>query len=91
MENGWNEYSKLVLHELERLNQCRDKDRKDMAEFKDCVKRSFEKIRIDLAILKVKAGIWGMAGAAIPIVLWIVIELFLHFKGMSGSNPIPKP
>lgn len=88
-ENGWNEYSKLVLHELERLNDCRDKDLKKLSEFRDCVKRSFEQIKVDLAVLKVKAGIWGFAGASIPIVLWIVLELVIYFKSGGFRHPLP--
>lgn len=88
-DNGWNEYSKMVLHELQRLNDCRDQDLREFIDFKDCVKRSFEKIKIDLAVLKVKAGVWGFIGAAIPITLWIVIELFLHFKFGRGSGTTP--
>ena len=88
-ENGWNEYSKLVLHELERLNECRNKDLKNFQEFRDCVKRSFEQIKVDIAVLKVKAGIWGFAGASIAVFLWIAVELFLHFK--YGKTPSPPP
>ena len=89
-KNGWGKYSKLVLHELQRLNQCREGDLKEHKEFKDCVKKSFEGIRIDLAVLKVKAGMWGAVGAAIPIALWIILEIFLHYKYGTGSG-IPKP
>jgi len=88
--NGWGKYSKLVLHELQRLNQCREKDLKEHQEFKDCVKRSFEGIRIDLAVLKVKAGVWGFIGAAIPILIWIMIEVFMHYK-FGTSSGLPKP
>ncbi len=87
--NGWNEYSKLVLHELERLNTCREEDLKAHKEFMDCVKRSFEKIKIDLAVLKVKAGVWGAVGAAIPIALWVVLEIFLYYKFGTGSGIKP--
>lgn len=89
-ENGWGKYSKLVLYELQRLNQCREKDLKEFAEFKDCVKKSFEGIKIDLAVLKVKAGIWGFVGAAIPIAIWILIEVFMHYK-FGTSSGLPKP
>ncbi len=89
-DNGWGKYSKLVLHELQRLNICREKDLKAQHEFKDCVKRSFESIRIDLAVLKVKAGVWGFIGAAIPILVWILIEVFMHTK-FGTSSGLPKP
>ncbi len=89
-KNGWGNYSKLVLHELQRLNLCREKDLKEHLDFKDCVKKSFEGIRIDLAVLKVKAGVWGFIGAAIPIAIWILIEVFMQTKYGTGSG-LPKP
>ena len=89
-KNGWAEYSKLVLHELQRLNKCREGDLKEFGEFKDCVKRSFEGIRIDLAVLKVKAGVWGFIGAAIPILVLVLIEVFMHSK-FGTSSGMPKP
>jgi len=68
MENkldGWNEWSKFVLKELERLNTC-SKD----------LKQSVDKARMDIVALKVKAGFWGAVGGAIPAVIalgvWIV-------------------
>jgi len=63
--NGWNEWSKYVLKELERLDLT----------MKDISKNMEENNRV-LAQLQVKAGVWGAIGGAIPvsiaILLWIV-------------------
>jgi len=60
--NGWNEWSKFVLKELERLNSCYDK-----------LDEKASEIQTEIAMLKVKSGIWGAIGgiASIAIVLLI--------------------
>lgn len=37
------------------------------------------KNRIDIAVLKVKSGVWGLIGGLIPVL--ITIALYLVFKG----------
>jgi hypothetical protein len=57
-ENGWNEWSKHVLKELERLNGCYlalDKKTTDLL--------------IEITQLKVKSGLWGFCGSAMAILL----------------------
>lgn len=60
--NGWTEYRKLVLKELEDLNVEAIESRKDNI-----------KIREEIAALKVKAGVWGMMGGAIPVIIGLII------------------
>ena len=55
--NGWNEYQKLVLTELERLD-----DRANNME------RELNRIKVDLAMLNLKSGIWGFAAGALPAI-----------------------
>lgn len=62
--NGWDQWAKYVLHELERLDKCISSTKKEMTS-----------VRIEIASLRVKAGVWGMAGAAIPV----AIALAIHF------------
>lgn len=56
--NGWSEYEKLVLSELERHNMLIEHVRKDISI-----------IQTEIAQLKIKSGLWGMLGAAIPIAM----------------------
>lgn len=56
--NGWDEYQKLVLHELKELNKKAEANLVDHAAIKE-----------DIATLKVKAGIWGLVGGMIPVVI----------------------
>jgi len=62
--DGWTEWSKHVLHELERLNSC-------MLHIDD----EIMKISIEVAMLKVKAGIWGIVGGSIPVVIALAYKI----------------
>jgi len=55
-ENDWNEWSKYVLNELKRHNKVQEKMQSDIAS-----------IKTDIALLKLKSGLWGLAGGAIPV------------------------
>ena len=56
--NGWHEWSKHVLKELERLNTCYEK-----------LNDRLNKIQESVTILKVKAGIWGAVGGLATLAL----------------------
>jgi len=75
--NGWNEYSRLVLAELKRLNEGQEhiidgrvKDRRDIEE-------ELRQIHIELARLQVKAGLWGAMAGVIPAAIALAFSL-LH-------------
>lgn len=63
--NGWNEYQKLVLSKLEEHDK----------HFENIYKAQ-NAIRIDIATLKVKAGVWGAIAGLIPtscvLIYWIL-------------------
>ena len=61
--NGWNEYEKLVMAELDRLNAA-----------VGCMSAEVTGIRVEIAMLKVKAGMWGAVGACIPVIMMLAIE-----------------
>lgn len=60
--NGWQEWSNYVLKELERLNDCYDK-----------LDSSVQNIHTEIAMLKVKSGVWGAVGGAIPIGIGLAV------------------
>ena len=62
--NGWTEYSRLVLSELKRLDQ----DIKDL-------RTEVRAVHDDVLGLKIKAGLWGAVGAAVPIAIGFMIQL----------------
>ena len=63
--NGWNEWSKFVLKELERLNSCYEN-----------LDAKVDSIKEDVVMLKVKAGLWGALGGAIPVIAFILLKVF---------------
>jgi len=63
--NGWPEWSRYVLKSIE-----------DLQKEVIIVQEIVTKTRIDIAQLKVKAGIWGLIGGAIPAIA-AVIFLFI--------------
>ena len=60
--NGWPQYQKLVMDKLgehdEKFTSIEDK---------------LMKIQVDIATLKVKAGVWGGVAGLIPVVVAIVM------------------
>lgn len=61
--DGWDQWAVFVLKELERLNVNYEGTRKEVG-----------KIHTEIATLKVKAGLWGAVGAAIPVLLMLAIQ-----------------
>ena len=54
-----NSMQPLILHELERLSSC-------YSELDKKVDRIDKILSVDIAQLKIKAGVWGAMGGAIP-------------------------
>ena len=61
-ENGWSQYQKLVVDKLD------DHDNKFTS-----IEDKLTKIQVDIATLKVKAGVWGGVAGLIPVVIAIVM------------------
>ena len=70
-KNGWAEWSRFVLKELERLNGCYDD-----------INEKVGLIREEIVALKIKAGVWGLLGGMIPVaitlMIYIIIKLFAN-------------
>jgi len=65
-ENDWKSWSKYVLMELKRQSDCCTE-----------LSKKLDSINVDLAKLKVKAGVWGTIGGATPVLILIA----LYFLG----------
>ena len=68
--NGWSQYEKLVLQSLADLKTGQDALAEDMI-----------LVRIDVAKLKVKAGIWGGLAGLVPGAIGVLVLLI----GGSGA------
>ncbi len=66
-DDGWQEWSKYVLTELERNHE----DHKS-------IMKALNAIQVELGMLKVKAGLWGALAGAVPA---IIAVLWVLFKG----------
>jgi len=64
-KNGWNEYAKLVLADIKRLG-----------ERQQAMEEKINRILVQVAMLKVKSGVWGAVGAAIPVGAGILLWVF---------------
>jgi len=67
--DGWSAYEKLVLDKLDSLEQGLEELRGEVVS-----------VRIDVATLKVKAGIWGGVAGMIPALITALIAF------LAGSN-----
>ena len=61
-DNGWSKYEKMVIDKLD------DHDDKFSG-----IEDKLTQIQVDIATLKVKAGVWGGIGGLIPVVIAIVM------------------
>ena len=61
-ENGWSQYQKLVM---DKLGEHDDKF--------GSIEGKLTQIQVDIATLKVKAGVWGGIAGLIPVVIAIVM------------------
>jgi len=64
--SGWKEWSKYVLKELERLNECYEK-----------LDKKIDKITIDVSTLKTKAAVigavsGGLLSAIVAVIVWLI-------------------
>lgn len=61
--NSWEANAVHITKELNRL-----------AEGMDSIFGELKKIHIEIAMLKVKSGIWGAIGGVIPVVAYVVLS-----------------
>jgi len=61
--NGWSSDRKVVLYQLKELQD----DSKDHGSI-------LTLIREDIAMLKVKSGVWGLLGGSIPVAILLIME-----------------
>lgn len=56
-ENGWREYQRLVLFQLQGHTERLER-----------IDQSVESLRLEIAMLKLKSGLWGAAAGALAAV-----------------------
>ena len=71
-EDSWPEWSRHVLAELKRLNNNLAQVENKIDLIKD---GQITPLKVEIAMLKIKASIFGLVGGAIPVVLMVLIEI----------------
>ena len=81
--NDWSEWQNHVLAELKRLNKSYDSlgesHKNEVNDLREEIHQFRKEVAVELTKLKMKAGTWGLMGAAIPVGLVIIIELLIRF------------
>lgn len=62
-DNGWTEWSKHVLLELKRLDAG-----------VTALGEKMDKMRTEIAVLKVKAGVWGAVAGMVPVAVYMLMR-----------------
>jgi hypothetical protein len=65
---SWAKWSTYVLKEMERLNLSIEESKKKQSA-----------MEVEIAMLRVKSGVWGLIGGLIPVGITIVIGVFYIF------------
>ena len=85
-ENGWVEYKRLVMFRLDEINSHMQSLNASMTEFQKNIVRDVTDVnnRVDGACtdvkclqteMKIKSGVWGILGGAIPASVILAVEL----------------
>jgi len=62
--NGWQEYQRLVLYELKAHTDT-------LADFG----KELTNVKVEIGMLKVKAGLWGLLGGLVPVAFAVVSKM----------------
>ena len=62
-DKDWLEYRRLVLSEIERLDGAARRCREEL-----------NSVRTSIAVLQTKAGIWGLIGGSIPVIVAVLLK-----------------
>ena len=80
MEDDWNVWSKHVLKEIERLNNCYIALDLKIDSTADKIKKCLNNNKIEIAKLKIKSGVWGLIGGMIPVAIMLTVYLLKEWS-----------
>ena len=72
--NGWGEYRKLVMTEIERLAREIRHERNNGTQVQQHLWDQMLRIEKEIATLKVRCGVWGLVGGLIPVVTALLMN-----------------
>lgn len=76
--NGWNEWAIWVKTNIQDIKKSRDDDAEKLSEQMEKIYDKIEEIKIEMAVVKTKAGVWGAIAGAIPVL--VIVILYLTFN-----------
>lgn len=74
-EDSWNEYRRLILSELERIDKECSNKAEQCREQLHVLGNSIHSARSDIEMLKMKAGVWGFLAGFVPAAIVAVYSL----------------
>ena len=75
-ERDWIESRLYILNELKRVASSTDSLHKKLDFIRDEAMKERGVLAREIAILKVKAGVWGLAGGAVPVVIALLTKAY---------------
>jgi hypothetical protein len=75
--NGWGEWSRHVLRELERLDSQTEQFREDQESFRKEVREKLEEQGTRITILQVKSGLLGFVAGLVGTLIPVIIALLM--------------
>jgi hypothetical protein len=72
--NGWGEYRKLVMTEIDRLAREIRHERNNAKQVQQHLWDQMLRVEKEVATLKVRCGVWGMVGGLIPVVTALMMS-----------------
>lgn len=76
-EDGWQELVSVVNEKIAKtdaLESAIAKAEKEHTALRSEFQKALMELHVKLAKLEVKSGVWGAIGAAIPILLYLILE-----------------
>ena len=70
--NGWEQWQNHILIELKRLSDACEGFPRAMEDLTKKVNDEMTELKTDIAMLKVKSGVYGLVGGAILLVMYIL-------------------
>ena len=78
-QNGWAEHSKLVLTRIDELNGHVEDLFSKIEEMRVQSATNVERVKGEIRLLHFKAGLVGLIGGSIPVVIALVVLLVRHY------------
>ena len=76
-DGGWDEYRRLVVDTLERLERNVERARNEIHDEAGKLRAEISTLKSDVVMLKVKASVWGALGGLMTAIAAVLIAKFM--------------